>query len=95
MHNEALVDVPDNAGGKHGRYDTHMITDDSVAFIERHQAEPFFLYTAYNSPISPARARSESRSWRPSCTSFGAHQEPSARQMHRVAGAVVRLHRCR
>lgn len=42
-HNEQLVDIPENAGGKHGRYDTTMITEDSLDFIERHKSEPFFL----------------------------------------------------
>lgn len=55
-HNEQLVDIPENAGGRHGRYDTNMITDDSIAFIEHHASEPFFLYTAYDSPHSPYTA---------------------------------------
>jgi arylsulfatase A-like enzyme len=33
-----------------------MITDDSIDFIERHKAEPFFLYTAFDSPHSPYTA---------------------------------------
>ncbi len=55
-HNEQLIDIPENAGGKHGRYDTTMITEDSVDFIERHRTEPFFLYVAYDSPHSPYTA---------------------------------------
>ncbi|WP_338764351.1 arylsulfatase [Massilia sp. METH4] len=56
VHNGQLVDIPENAGGRHGRYDTDMITLDSIDFIERHKAEPFFLYAAYNSPHSPYTA---------------------------------------
>ncbi|MEO7496312.1 MAG: sulfatase-like hydrolase/transferase [Massilia sp.] len=56
VHNETLVDIVENAGGKHGRYDTNIITEDSIDFIERHKAEPFFLYAAYNSPHSPYTA---------------------------------------
>jgi arylsulfatase A-like enzyme len=56
MNNNEIVDIPENAGGKHGKYDTHMITDDSIDFIERHKGEPFFLYTAYDSPHSPYTA---------------------------------------
>ncbi|RSL14775.1 arylsulfatase A-like enzyme [Edaphobacter aggregans] len=55
-HNEQLIDIPENAGGKHGRYDTTMITEDSIEFIERHHTEPFFLYVAYDSPHSPYTA---------------------------------------
>ncbi len=56
MNGDQIIDIPENAGGKHGKYDTFMITDDSIDFIERHKAEPFFLYTAYDSPHSPYTA---------------------------------------
>jgi arylsulfatase A-like enzyme len=56
VHGAELVDIPENANGRHGRYDTDMITADSIDFIERHKAEPFFLYAAYNSPHSPYTA---------------------------------------
>jgi arylsulfatase A-like enzyme len=55
-HNEQLIDIPENANGKQGRYDTNMITEDSMDFIERHRADPFFLYVAYDSPHSPYTA---------------------------------------
>jgi arylsulfatase A-like enzyme len=53
MHNRDLIDIPENADGRHGKYDTHMITEDSIDFIERNKAAPFFLYCAYDSPHSP------------------------------------------
>lgn len=56
MNGTQLIDIPENAGGKHGKYDTNMITDDSVDFMERHKAEPWFLYTAFDSPHSPYTA---------------------------------------
>ncbi len=56
MNNGTLIDIPENAGGKHGKYDTHMITDDSIDYINRHKADPFFLYVAYDSPHSPYTA---------------------------------------
>jgi N-acetylgalactosamine-6-sulfatase len=34
-------------------YMTHLITDDSVAFIERHPDRPFFLYVAHECPHFP------------------------------------------
>ncbi len=56
MHNTQVVDIPENAGGKQGRYDTNLITDDSIDFITRNKANPFFLYCAYDSPHSPYTA---------------------------------------
>ena len=54
--NERLIDIPENRDGKHGRYDTNIITADSIDYIERHQSQPFFLYVAYDSPHSPYTA---------------------------------------
>ncbi|HEX2464674.1 MAG TPA: sulfatase-like hydrolase/transferase, partial [Thermoanaerobaculia bacterium] len=34
-------------------YLTEAFTREAVSFIERHQAEPFFLYVAYNAPHTP------------------------------------------
>ena len=39
-----------------GEYLTERITRKSVAFIERHRDEPFFLYVAYNAPHYPMHA---------------------------------------
>jgi len=51
--NEKLIDIPENAGGKRGRYDTTIITDDAVSYIHENAAHPFFLYIAYDAPHSP------------------------------------------
>ncbi|SEN09098.1 Arylsulfatase A [Duganella sp. CF517] len=56
VHGDKLVDIPENANGRHGRYEPFMVTDDAIDFIERHREAPFFLYTAYNSPHSPFTA---------------------------------------
>jgi arylsulfatase A-like enzyme len=56
VHGDKLVDIPENANGKHGRYEPFMVTEDSLDFIERHKDAPFFLYAAYNSPHSPYTA---------------------------------------
>ncbi|QJD92617.1 arylsulfatase [Duganella dendranthematis] len=56
VHGDKLVDIPENANGKHGRYEPFMVTEDSLEFIERHKDAPFFLYAAYNSPHSPYTA---------------------------------------
>lgn len=34
-------------------YMTHLITDDSIAFIQKHKNQPFFLYVAHESPHFP------------------------------------------
>lgn len=34
-------------------YMTHLITDDSIAFIEKHKSKPFFLYVAHECPHLP------------------------------------------
>jgi arylsulfatase A len=39
-----------------GRYMTDVLTDEAVAFIERHRAEPFFLTLAYSAPHYPFHA---------------------------------------
>ena len=51
--NDTLVHIPENENGKHGKYETFMVTEQSIDFIERHKAEPFFLYIAYDAPHSP------------------------------------------
>lgn len=56
VHGDQLVDISENANGKHGRYEPFMVTEDSLDFIERHKDAPFFLYAAYNSPHSPYTA---------------------------------------
>jgi arylsulfatase A-like enzyme len=56
VHGDKLIEIPENANGKHGRYDTDMITEDAIDFIERHKTDPFFLYVSYNSPHSPYTA---------------------------------------
>jgi arylsulfatase A-like enzyme len=35
------------------RYMTQLIADESIRFIDRHQARPFFLYAAFNAPHDP------------------------------------------
>jgi len=51
--NEDLIDVPGNQDGQKGYYKTDLITDYAIRFLERNQADPFFLYIAYSNPHSP------------------------------------------
>jgi len=39
-----------------GRYLTDVLTSEAVGFVERHQAEPFYLQLAYNAPHFPFQA---------------------------------------
>ena len=38
------------------QYLTDEFSDEAVRFVERHKAEPFFLYLAYNAPHAPLQA---------------------------------------
>jgi len=40
-------------------YLTDDITDQSIAFIQRHREQPFFLYASYNAPHTPMHAKEE------------------------------------
>ena len=40
-------------------YLTDNLTDQGIAFVDRHRAKPFFLYLAYNAPHAPLQARPE------------------------------------
>jgi arylsulfatase A len=42
-----------------GRYLTDVFTEEAVAFIERQENDPFFLYLAYNAPHAPLEAPGE------------------------------------
>jgi arylsulfatase A len=39
-----------------GRYLTDVLTEEAVAFVRRHQHEPFFLHVAYSAPHFPLQA---------------------------------------
>lgn len=42
---------------EYGPYLTDAITDECIAFIDRHKEQPFFTYVAYNAPHSPFRTK--------------------------------------
>lgn len=44
---------------QHTRYLTDQFGDEAVAFTERHRAEPWFLYLAFNAPHTPLEASPE------------------------------------
>jgi len=51
-----ILDVNGQPRHSDGRYLTDVLSEEALAFIERHQSEPFFLYLAYNAPHSPLQA---------------------------------------
>ena len=53
------VEWGETARRSDGRYLTDVWTDEAVAFIERHQHEPFFLHLSYNAPHTPLQAPAE------------------------------------
>ena len=40
-------------------YMTDLLTREAIAYVDRHQEEPFFLYLAYNAPHGPIQAPEE------------------------------------
>ena len=52
-------DVPDLDGGHGGDYLTDAITDEALRFIDRHQADPFFLVLAHYSVHTPLQAKAD------------------------------------
>jgi arylsulfatase A-like enzyme len=42
-----------------GRYQTDVLTQEAVDFIDRHASEPFFLHLAYHAPHTPLQAPEE------------------------------------
>lgn len=53
FHNDTLVNIPENADGKHGIHNNDLSTNDAIAFIRRNKDNPFFLYLAYDAPHEP------------------------------------------
>ena len=53
LRNEEIVP------GTEKRYLTDVFSDEAVSYVERHQADPFFLYLAYNAPHNPVQASPE------------------------------------
>jgi arylsulfatase A-like enzyme len=48
--NEEKVVLDGNANGQRRTYSHDLFAEESLAFVERHQDEPFFLYLAYTIP---------------------------------------------
>ncbi|RXL88659.1 N-acetylgalactosamine-6-sulfatase, partial [Citrobacter sp. AAK_AS5] len=42
-----------------GTYLTDVWTEEACGFIQRHQAEPFFLHVTYNAPHTPLQVPKE------------------------------------
>lgn len=53
FHGDSLINIPENANGKHGIHNNDLSTNDAIAFIRRNKNNPFFLYLAYDAPHEP------------------------------------------
>ncbi|MDE2681876.1 MAG: sulfatase-like hydrolase/transferase [Verrucomicrobiota bacterium] len=76
-------------------YMTHLITDHSIAFIERHKAKPFFLYVSHESPHFPfqgpkdAKKRVDKSNWMtPDADAYVAMLEDLDSEVGRVLAAL-------
>ena len=58
MKNNVMVDIPENAGGKHGYYHTDICTDEAVAYITKNKdsEKPFMMMLCYSNPHAPLDA---------------------------------------
>ncbi|MSU48675.1 MAG: sulfatase [Opitutus sp.] len=48
--NDRKEPIPENSGGKRGRYSHDLLTDEAVAFLRRNGRKPFFLYLPFTIP---------------------------------------------
>lgn len=53
FRNDSLITITDNEHDRHVRHNTDISTDDAIAFVQRNQHQPFFLYLAYDAPHEP------------------------------------------
>ena len=53
FHGDSLINIPENANGKHGIHNNDLSTNDAIAFIQRNKDHPFFLYLAFDAPHEP------------------------------------------
>jgi len=76
-------------------YMTHLITDDAIAFIERHKHHPFFLYVSHESPHFPFQGPKDKdkivtkENWmRPDAAAYRAMLEDLDSEVGRLLGAI-------
>jgi len=53
FHDDHLVNIPENADGRHGLHNNDLSTRDAIEFIRRNKERPFFLFLAYDAPHEP------------------------------------------
>lgn len=53
FNNDSLVNIEENAGGKHVLHNNEISTNEAISFIRRNSKNKFFLYLAYDSPHEP------------------------------------------
>ncbi|MES2462314.1 MAG: sulfatase-like hydrolase/transferase, partial [Armatimonadota bacterium] len=55
-YNAPILRNTERVPGLEKRYLTEVFSEEACGFVERHKAQPFFLYLAYNAPHEPLQA---------------------------------------
>ena len=53
FHGDKLINIQENANGRHGIHNNDLSTRDAIEFIHRNKEHPFFLFLAYDAPHEP------------------------------------------
>lgn len=53
FHGDSLINIQENADGKHGIHNNDLSVNDAIGFIQRNTDRPFFLYLAFDAPHEP------------------------------------------
>jgi arylsulfatase A-like enzyme len=93
--NEKKEPIPENSGGKRGRYSHDLLTDEAVSFLRRHKDKPFFLYLPFTIPHRrfevPSLDGYEKENWPEEAKIFAAMVTRLDRDVGRVLEELERL----
>lgn len=53
FNNDSLINITENADGRHTIHNTEISTNEAIQFIRRNSDNQFFLYLSYDSPHEP------------------------------------------
>jgi arylsulfatase A len=85
------IELNDRVKRTDGRYLTDVWTDEAVKFIERHQAEPFFLHVTFNAPHTPLEAPEEDQKLFKETGKFNIGVSMIYAMIHRMDTGVARI----
>lgn len=93
--NERKEPIPENKGGRRGRYSHDLLTDEAVSFLRRHREHPFFLYLPFTIPHRrfevPSLGEYEKERWPEEAKIFAAMVTRLDRDVGRVLDELERL----